>query len=179
MMGNTPIQGITRRTLALSAWSVPVIAMVEAAPAFAASGGTDLTVSIDVTPTAIALDTPTPSTMTLTLTNLGPGATTGAVSITVSALHGFDTYGSITLSDTANWSFSQSFPTWTFVHSGIIPAGSSVTLTVTYVITATMWLDMPQQIVYQATLTATNAIDDGVLTNDTDVAYVGWVPSPS
>lgn len=151
--------------------------MVGAAPAFAVSGGTDLTISIGVLPATLSLDVPTPATMTLTLTNLGSAATTGPVSIAVDALHGFDTYAGITLSNTATWSFSQSFPTWTFVYSGVIPAGGSVTLTVSYQVTATMWVDLPQRIEYSATLTASNAIDDGVLTNDTDVTHVGWTPT--
>lgn len=165
-----------RTVLSAAAWTVPVIMVASAAPAFAVSVGNDLSMTMEFYPSLYWPAAAVQVRRRLTVTNHGPDATTGPVTVTVD-ISGANNWSII---DTTNWmvlpsgttsptswSLVDNTTSWAFTYADPIPAGATIVLVIAHIyISADGTFDQV------ATVSAANASDNVDPTNDIAIATV-------
>lgn len=165
-----------RTVLSAAAWTVPVVMVASAAPAFAASGGNDLTMTMEFYPSLYWPAAAVQVRRRLTVTNHGPDATTGPVTVTVDTpgannWHIIDTTDWMVLpsgtTSPTSWSLVDNTTSWSFTYADPIPAGATIVLVIKHAyISADGTFDQV------ARVSAANVSDDVDPTNNTAIATV-------
>lgn len=182
---------VNRRILLGAAWAIPTIASVSAAPALAASSGSDLSLSMDTYPSVTMIAAAAWQWVRFTVTNLGPSDTTGPINVTLHfddpmyfvASNGDGTYPG-QLSDPANWTGSEGTRSFSFRHTATLAAGGSLTFAIKYIMI--LGSDDLATLSLTGTVTPDNPSDDTQAPNSTvtgsitgDLSSVDWDVDPS